>query len=267
MIERNAQGIRFTPRFPLIYLDHCSLRELAKTSAWRAKFRSIIERKGTLLFSWINLTEASRNTGRSSAEVRDFLNELGPHWMFLDSNFGTVADGEANGIRPVEVFQPWPLVVPFLAHLGDRPLLLGTAIEVVQDASYKRVRDDWYAFMDYVAKRVREQRRLYKIGAELVPPEAGPTRPSQHCAQALVNQLIQDGKNVRANDINDLMHTAVPINYAHWIVLDKTWADYVRRLKLGRKDLHVYPVSQLPTALEDLETLEVLDEVVLPWGS
>ena len=66
---------------PSIYLDHWAIRNLASDTALQNDFFAAFKDRGTLMFSIMNVVEIAGNTGQSAAEIRAFLERVGPHWF------------------------------------------------------------------------------------------------------------------------------------------------------------------------------------------
>jgi hypothetical protein len=253
-------GVQYRVRLPLIYLDHCSLRNIASNAARRQQFVRILEAKGTLLFSWMNATETAPNSGQSVDDMRSLLDEVGPNWLLLDNNSETVAEREGRGVPPPQVFFDeeffkgwWAAIEP-----ADRgPFRLGTMLELAQLPEFKAMWKTRLQSLDRIVSLLQEARRRMRAGTFKPSVRRDPSRPSLAAYDTLVTALLKDGKNIVVNDVCDLLHAAVALTYSHWVVLDGAWANYGRQL---RREQHVrlFPVNKLDEALAVLERLHVV---------
>jgi hypothetical protein len=79
---------------PSVYLDHGALRALSSMPKLRTRFIEAVRRRGTLLFSIINLLECAGNSGPSAKELAFLFEEIGPHWDLIDLNWRKVIERE-----------------------------------------------------------------------------------------------------------------------------------------------------------------------------
>lgn len=263
MFELVENKVQYTVRLPLIYLDHCSLRNIASDPGRRRQFVRILETKGTLLFSWMNAAEMAPNSGRSVEDMRSLLDAVGPHWLLLDNNSETVAAREAGGTPAPQVFFDedyfkawWSAVEP-----TDRgPFRLGTMLDLAEMPEFKAMWKERLHSLDRIVVLLREARRRMRVGAFKPSVRRDPACPSLTTYDTLVTALLKDGKNIVVNDVCDLLHAAVSLTYAQWVVLDGAWANYGRQLR-REQHVRVFPVNKLNEALACLERL-----VVVPAG-
>lgn len=250
-------GVQYTVRPPLIYLDHCSLRNIAGSPARRRQFARILETKGTLLFSWMNATETAPNSGKSVDDMRSLLDEVGPNWLLLDNNSETVAESEGRGVPPPQVFFDEEFFKGWWAATDGSAFRLGTMLELAQLPEFKAMWEGRRRSLYRIVSLLHEARRRMRAGTYKPDVRRDSSRPSLTTYDTLVTALLKDGKNIVVNDVCDLLHAAVALTYAHWVVLDGAWANYGRQL---RRDQHVrlFPVNKLDEALAVLERLQVV---------
>lgn len=254
-------GVQYRVRLPLIYLDHCSLRNIAGNPARRRQFVRILETKGTLLFSWMNAAETAPNSGKSVEDMRSLLDDVGPNWLLLDNNSETVAEREGRGTPAPQVFFDeeyfkawWTAIDP-----ADRgPFRLGTMLHLAEMPEFKAMWKERLHSLQRIVTLLQEARRRMRVGSFKPTIRRDPSRPSLTTYDTLVTALLKDWKkNIVVNDVCDLLHAAVSLTYAQWVVLDGAWANYARQL---RRDQHVrvFPVNKLDDALISLERLQVV---------
>lgn len=64
------------------------------------------------------------------------------------------------------------------------------------------------------------------------------------------------------NDAPDFLHTAVPLVYSDFVLLDKHCADLARKLKLPPDRAKVYSLGHVEKFLENLEQFEGSEQTV-----
>src|SRR5687768_2964955 len=102
-----AHSITINCREPRIYLDHWAIRRIAEDPARRARFLAALKTKGTVLFSLMNVVEiASDQEPTRSAQIRGFLEQLGPYWMPVTIDPLRVLDAEETSVPPADGFSP-----------------------------------------------------------------------------------------------------------------------------------------------------------------
>jgi hypothetical protein len=83
---------------PLIYLDHWAVRRLAENTAYGNRFLAAFKHRGTVMFSLMNVTEIARDgSPERAAEIRAFLEKLGPHWVPMTIDPLRIMDAEETG--------------------------------------------------------------------------------------------------------------------------------------------------------------------------
>jgi hypothetical protein len=252
--------VQYRVRLPLIYLDHCSLRNIASHAGRRRAFVRILETKGTLLFSWMNAMETAPNSGQSVEDLRSLLDAVGPNWLLLENNFDTVAEREARGTPPPQVFFDEEYFRAWWASIdaGDRgPFRLGTMLNLAEVPEFKAMWQRRLQSLARVVSLLEEARRRMRAGTYRPRIRRDPSRPSHTTYDTLVAALLKDGKNIVVNDVCDLLHAAVSLTYAQWVVLDGAWANYGRQLRRERH-VRLFPVNKLDEALASLERLRVV---------
>ena len=82
-----------------VYLDTFALIDLARgDAARRSRFTAAVRSgQGGLLFSFTNAVEVAFLKGSTSDAVREFLGEMGPHWLPLELNPWEIVEREKRG--------------------------------------------------------------------------------------------------------------------------------------------------------------------------
>ena len=86
---------------PLIYLDHWALRRLSENATLRHRFLTAFARRGTVMFSLMNVEEIARDESpRRAQEIRAFSDQLGPHWVPMTIDPHRIMRAEQTGRTP-----------------------------------------------------------------------------------------------------------------------------------------------------------------------
>ena len=94
--EHGARSFETISEQPLIYLDHWALRLFSSDPHLRQTFFDAFQKRGTLLFSIMNVAELTANRGLSADDIRSFLADVGPHWAAITVNPSRVVQEEVR---------------------------------------------------------------------------------------------------------------------------------------------------------------------------
>src|SRR5438046_966757 len=87
-----------------IYLDHDSLIDMAKGDPERrTRFLAALYGGADLMFSVTNAIELAGPQGRSIEIMREFLDQVGPHWFPVELDAYMVVHREGKGMLSPEV--------------------------------------------------------------------------------------------------------------------------------------------------------------------
>ena len=259
MFRRTSEtNIEVSVRPPLIYLDHCAIREISSKAEWRAHLRETFQSRGTLMFSVVNILEMARNTGPSYERIRDLLDDLGHFWLPSDPDPNTVHVRELQGdVAPKSFFVPLDIFGPIFRQMPAGTFSLGAALEKIHDAEFRARAPDVLGKRPGFLRALREIRERHLAGENLMPLNLPPhTLP--WIEANLIRLLISGGKKIKANDANDLLHAVVPLRYAIVLVFDKAWANFANSLGL-RDGTHVFGTTKhgIAAALECIRTVDI----------
>jgi hypothetical protein len=229
---------------PRIYLDHWALLAFARDPALGARLRSlIVEKKGTLVVSWLNVGEFSKmpatSRHRTADDVEALLESILPRLYFLDSDAVEVEARErAHAPAPHQDEKLARLVVEALRPLSVQPITVRGMFHYPLDRTedlLQRLKD---AFLRKVAE-IRgevEQEAAATAAAGLKPPPSlkrqMPPRdrplPGQGPASFVWRELAasvvrETSRNLKPNDAVDVYHAVVPAAYCDFVVLDGRW--------------------------------------------
>ena len=258
MFTRLPNGhLEVSVRSPLIYLDHCAIRGISSDPAKREHLRKTFEKRGTLMFSVVNMLEMARNSGPSYERIRDMLDDLGPYWLPSDPDPATVLAREMQGdIAPQSFFVPLEIFGHIFRAMPPGTVSLGTALEKIHDADFRERAPDVLGKRPDFLRTLRAQRDLHLAGAKPLPI-THPEHSLPWIELSLARLLVTDGKKIKENDATDLLHAVVPLRYAIVLVFDKAWASFAKRLGL-RDGTHVFTATEkgLTSALECIRTVD-----------
>jgi hypothetical protein len=87
-----------------IYLDNHSIIRLAKEDpSRRNRFIDALHNGADLLFSITNAAELAGPQGQSAEAIKNFLDEVGPHWFPVELDPYVAVQREAKGLSPSDV--------------------------------------------------------------------------------------------------------------------------------------------------------------------
>jgi hypothetical protein len=254
---------------PMIYLDHWALRLFSSNSDLRHRFFEAFARRGTLLFSVMNISEIAANTGGSADEIRSFLAQVGPCWAAITVNPAKVAEDEdrldpPEGDRSVAFGYAMMTEPGFLAKLAaTSDLSLAHVVDMTrgEDGDKTRAATSESA-RDMLAQieKFRAAHAKNPAGLNLsYPPIAwNPRRPMRYVYHGLMRSVVKDGFKLNENHVRDFLHTAVATTVAQMLLLDPHWAEMVRKLKLPETYTHVYTKDEVERFLSDLASLPAI---------
>jgi hypothetical protein len=250
---------------PLIYLDHWALRRLSENPSLAARFLGAFARCGTVMFSLMNVAEIARDASlRRAAEVREFLDRLGPYWIPMTIDPLRIIEAEKSGETP-DGAHPC-LSVGFLAEPAFAARLTSGAVSLahvvdltrspdgdglIQTTNQKtaELRDGIQKRRDAYAADPKELDKRYPL------LKFDPAKPMRGIYNGLVRFTITDTFTLNDNHARDLYHAIASIRCAHMVTLDAHWAGQVGKLKLPPEFVKVYTEGGLDTLLSDVEAV------------
>ncbi len=254
--------VRVSVRHPLVYLDHCAIRRISSSATRRARLREIFSSRGTLMFSVLNMLEMARNTGASYENIRDMLDELGPHCIPTDADLATVESREQQGLRSPAAFLAVPeMLAQIVKAMPSGQVKFGTAFEVLHDRDFRDRAPELLEHADML-RDLHLYRERARRGEKMLPLPK-PTYSLRWIEISLIRRLLRDSKNMSGNDINDVFHAVMPLGYADIVVLDSAWANYARGLKIPRTHVFAATEEGLDATLECIRTLGSARQVAI----
>ena len=209
------------------------------------------------MFSWANVLEVAANSGASLDAIQSLLSEIGEQWCPIEWNAFEV-------IRREKGFVPGNddpcfgsgFLEPYYRYTSDRSLSLSTVCDLTQDHEINSV-------CRQHLECVKEETRKTLIYWRSEDPKSGdtpkhfdPNCPTVYMVEGFRQLIQKETFNIDENDAIDFLHATVPIAYGDFVLLDKHWADLVKKLKLPLDCVKVYSLRQVEKFLENLERFE-----------
>ncbi len=245
-------------RRPMIYLDHCALRDLSANEKFQKKFLSVFQTKGTLCFSWMNFYDIGGNKeGPSVEHMKNFMKEIGENWFPIHWNPSKVMDNEKAGIHiPFADETFFCNYYPFI-HGGS--LTLNKAVELslcpeVQAVRSKRMKQ-LESFRDEINECKDDPIRKCAAEKTFQRLEFHSSCPAVFVHDRLLSLIIKRKEKISNNDLIDFFHAVVSLSYADMVVLDSKWADYARQISIPKSGGKYYSVKDLERFLTDIERI------------
>jgi hypothetical protein len=246
---------------PLIYLDHWALRLLSEDLEFKNRFLVAFARRGTVMFSLMNVVEVAKDPGNAS-QIRDFLARLGPHWVPVTIGPFRVIDAEESGRTPDGMdpcmsigFLTDPM---FVARLVAGTVSLAHVVDLTREtnsagfiAADDRTTDDLLREINTGrGKYASDPQSLEKMYPNLSFDRKAPMRGIYN---GLIRLSIKDSFPLNRNHARDLYHALVPVRCADMVTLDNHWSGQVQKLRLPVDFVRVYSRSNFQDFLRDLE--------------
>jgi hypothetical protein len=253
-------------RPPLFYLDHWALRRIAASGELMHRFRDVVARRGTLLFSLMNVVEIARDGEPTrAAQIRELLDAVGVHWAPMSIDALAIASAEEAGqvadIHPC-VSSAFLLEPAFASQLLNGPVSLTHVVDLTRGADGAALRDDTDAACDGICADLglhRERQATDPSWAHTRYPHI-PFRasaPTRGIYNGLVRTMIRSSFRLNRNHVRDLFHAVGAVRCADLVTLDAHWAESVRQLGLPTEFGRVYSEPQLEQFLSDIDSWPV----------
>lgn len=256
-----------------VYLDNWAIIALAKNSgSLRQRFVDVINGGADLLFSIANIGEILGPQGVSSATVKSFLNDLGPHWYPVELGPYEFIKREEAGFPPSKVcLSPELLKALFKDQIADYGPNSGKIVNLSQgffqlgafidslvpkrDEHQEKIR----IFEQQLMDGVNGLRERYKKGSPLTlaylpEPKFDPRKPATFAKDCLMRELILDrGYTLKKGDGMDFCHAVIAASFADFATLDKHWKRRVEDFPKPNGVRQIYYEPELPQMVTDLE--------------
>lgn len=249
-------------RRPAVYLDHWALRYFSSNSRYCERFLSFFKSQGTLLFSWANVIEVSRNTGLSAEQIRSFLSEIDEQWFPVTIDPVKVIEREKQDkpennnpsfdIDFIKAYYPY-------IHYGN--LSLSTIVDLTQDDQERPEPESIQALTEEIFQLVvsiRDQWRLNQQAVFDAFPDFpfDPDRAMQFTYNRLMRLICKEPFQFESNDALDFCHATVSLAYGDFVLLDKRWANLAGKIGLPVDRVRVYTKRQADQFFRNLEQFQ-----------
>ena len=267
---------------PAVYLDNFAMKELAKGDASRRqRFLAAVNRGAELLFSVANAAELTGFQDGSFREVREFLEEIGPHWFPVELNPYVVVERELSGRRSDQSCFSDKFMRDYLRYRsGGRPLKENVSKDFFRLGPIM----DWLAPQrDSIArgKADMDKKLIGTIGEHRAKYEADPqwletafpalpgtaTPPATFVYKNLIRTLILESKGYRLtrNDGIDFCQAVIASAFTSFATLDKPWKRRIESLPKPNNMARIYYAQELDSMVADIDS--ALSRIALVRGS
>jgi hypothetical protein len=256
-----------------IYLDNFAIKSIAKGEpSLRRRFIGALSDGADLLFSFANAVEVSGPLGASSAAIKEFLDDVGPHWYPVELVLDTVMQREAAGQPPGACcFAEELLRTYFLNRTSEHLPGSGKVIDLSERFFRLGSFVDWLApqrswFLERGAEfdgsiekgigllRAKLKRSPGWLDRVLPKPQFNPSKAATFAHACLMRDLIcEKGYQVRKGDGIDFHHAVIASAFANFAALDKQWKRRVENLPKPNRIPHVYYQPELGAMIADIE--------------
>jgi hypothetical protein len=259
-----------------VYLDNWAVIELARGDpSRRRRFVETLRSGGDLLFSVTNAAELSGPQGNSANIVRNFLNEIGPHWFPVELDPFEVVKREQNGDTSAGHCICKRFMKDYFAdQFRDCTPASGRIIDLSQDALRLGPVMDWVGpqrdsirqgsadFDDALIKRIIGYRAEYLKNNGWLD-ETFPIlsfradMPATFGYISLIRTLILEstqGYQLKKGDGLDFCHAVMASAFASVAALDKHWQRRIGSLPKPNGLAPIYSGLELDKMVMDIES-------------
>ena len=264
----SAEGVK-------VYLDNFALLEFAKgDSSRRQRLVTAFRRGANLLFSVGNAAELSGPQGASSAALRTFLDELGPHWYPVELNPVEVVERELRGAPEAEsclsedFFRQY-----FVTRTSCYEPSSGRIIDLSEQFYSLGAVIDWLVPQRESLRKANaglDAALISKIGEYRVEFDRDPqsldrafpvlafnsSKPATFAYVSLARTLVLEAKAYKfmKGDGTDFCHAVMASAFSNFGTLDKQWKRRVEGLPQPNGLARIYYEPELNQMVDDIES-------------
>ena len=255
-LSDGGASILQTTRQPLIYLDQWALYKFANEEPLRTRLLKVFETKGTLMFSFINVAEIANLEGDSRKSIEDLLAAIGVHWFALDANMAEVMEREDAGDKNAAFDQVF--VEKFYPHIhGDELLSLAKVVKLTEDdieGNKALLEGHKTSLLQFIAEKRAEIKKQPELAKKFATVPFDPKHPCRHAYFEIFRPILADPSvNLSTNDTVDIFHTITASSYCDVVLLDKKWAEKVKKFQLPANRLRVYGPNEVNECMTFME--------------
>jgi hypothetical protein len=256
-----------------IYLDNFAIISLAKgDSALRQRFVDVVHAGAELLFSITNGAEITGPQGASSQAIKEFLDELGPHWYPVEHNVYEVMKREQAGWLPSKCCLAEDLLHAFfnnrtfdyspgsgkIIDLSGNFFRLGAFVEWLspqRDYFLSQARQFDENLKKGIANlRAMDKKRPGWLDRAIPPPSFDKQKAATFAQACLMRQLVSDrGYQVKKGDGWDFCHAIMASAFSNFATLDQQWKRRVESFPKPNTVLRLYYEPELNGMVADIE--------------
>jgi hypothetical protein len=256
-----------------VFLDAFAIKELARRNPSRRKrFIAATKRGAEVLFSVSNAAELSGPQGDSFVEIRDFMNEIGPHWFPVELDPIIVTQREKQGKPADESCFCGDFLKDYLRsrlRMSPQEKVIGVSEELFALGHVM----DWLAPQrDSIARGKKDLDRalIEKIKDHRCKYEAdpgwldkhfpvlpfNPAFPGMFAYVNMVRMLILESRSfaMMPGDGIDFCQAVIGSAFSTFATLDKKWKRRVDMLPRPNKLARIYYSPELDTLVDDVES-------------
>ena len=256
----------------VVYLDNWAIGDLAEHNpSRRRRFIQAVRSGVDLLFSVTNAAELSGPTGRSAEAIREFLDEIGPHWFPAEHNPTEVVKREQMGANSNAVCASEEFMGSYLAHLMrdyppgsakvvemyDKFFRLGAILDWVspQRESILRGKAEGDAILKDKCGMCAEtfKRDAHWLDDKFPRKPFDPSRRASFVYDNLLRTLVVEANQLKRNDWMDFCHAVIATAYSTFAALDKNWKRRVLNLPKPNSVARIYSAPELDNMVTDME--------------
>jgi hypothetical protein len=264
-----------TLRRLVIYLDTFALIHLAERDRVLGnRFIALFGSQVDLLFSVTNAAELAGSQGASFEAVKQFLNEIGPHWFPVEMDAFEVVKREQNGTRPGEACLAQQFLRDYFGRQAANCLPnTGSLIDIPASIRLGPILD-WVApqresilggsaEMDVaLMNMITCERTKFEEDPQHFDQTIGgfswfnPAMPATFTLFNLIRSLVVEAKYraIKKGDGLDFCHAVMATAFSSVAALDKHWKRRIDNLPKPNKLAKIYYAAELDKMVTDVES-------------
>lgn len=255
-----------------IFLDAFAIKELARRDrSRRNRFIAAVHRGAEVLFSVSNAAELSGPQGESFLEIRDFMDEIGPHWFPVELDPMLVTQRERQGEPSDKSCFSGDFLKGYLqSRVSSSPKerVMGVSEELFtlghvmdwlapQRASIARGKEKLDSAL---IEKIKDHRAKHEVDPGWLDKHFPalpftPAFPGTFAYVNLVRVLILESKSfaMMPGDGIDFCQAVIGSAFSTFATLDKKWKRRMELLPKPNKLARIYYSPELDTMVEDIE--------------